>query len=370
MIEIKHSKYMDMSPIGEAENFMCRLSTKNRYLLGLSIGDTVKISNSNGEAVLKVGWAYENDTKCYPNFSGVYLSSYVYNKLSPLPNADVVPIPGITFGADPEAYLIDDIEGHLIEASTCFNYGYIGHDFGLVEFRPDPSDSIIGLTINLYTLILASQMYTKPGTHIHSASMYTFNPAGFHIHFGIDNVLKDNTEDFMKTLASVLDFFVSVPAMYFEKGDDWCRRVTSDYGTPGDIRKSTFSFEYRTLGGHILSDPRITCFILLLAETIVTDMYNVYLESPDIITGYNKIQRVYPTLPSREIVSEMLKTQKGKQFAERYIESILTAMNYFSKYDLISYFSGIKTLVYDNNLVKSWMFNTKPAIDSIREVLI
>ena len=366
MIAIKKSKYMDMSNIGPLENYLCRMPKPIRDKFGLNVGDSIRLSNANGNIVLKVGWVYENDEKSYPNFEGVFLSSHTFEQLAPLDSVSLKKITGLTLGADPEAYLINEATGNLVEASTQFNTGYIGHDFGLVEFRPDPKDSVQGLLLNLYTLIMMSQMYTKEGNYIHSASMYTFNPAGFHIHFGTNFVKEKDLKQFMKILACLLDFFVAVPAMYFERGDDWCRRVTSEYGTPGDIRKSTYSFEYRTLGGHVLADPRITGFILILAYEIVTDMYNIYAENNHVISSYYKIQAAYPTLPSREIVKEMLTSKYGAEYAHKYIDAILASINSFSNSNIVSIFNNIKDIKYNPRLVNNWGFNTKFALDMLR----
>ena len=365
MVKIKASKYMDASPIGPLENFICRIPKKLREQLNVNIGDTVNVCNNNGKMLLKVGWVYENDEHCYPNYDGIFLTSKVYKQLSPLEQASVLKVKNLTIGADPEAYLINSETGNLVEASVSFNTGYIGHDFGLVEFRPDPADSVQSLLLHLYTLIMMSQMYTKANNHIHAASMYLFNPAGFHIHFGKKLIKKENIEQFMKILAYVLDFFVAIPAMYFERGDDWCRRVTSEYGTPGDIRESSFSFEYRTLGGHVLADPRITLFILAIAYTIVSDLYQMYTENEHIINSYNIVQQAYPTLPSREIVKEMLLSKHGRQYAKKYIEAIVHHIDSFSKYHLFTYFETISNLRYSHKLVESWMFNTKFALNTL-----
>jgi len=368
MVQIKHSKYMDMSPIGDLEHFMCRMSKMTRDKLDVAIGDTVKLSNNNDNVVLKVGSAYEYDLNCYENFDGLFLSSYIYNKLSPLSAVNVAKVPTLTFGADPEAFLVSEAEGSLIDACVCFNTPYVGHDYGLVELRPDPADSIQGLIIHLFALIGSTQLYIKPGMYVRGGSVYDYQAAGFHIHFGLSRVMKEQTKQFMKALAGVLDFFVAVPSMYFEKDDDWYRRTNSDYGNPSDVRESKFSFEYRTLGAHIMADPRITCFIFMLAETIVTDLYNIYLEAPKVIDSYYNLQTAYPTLPSKELVTEMLTDKRGNEYAKRYMTDILQALNYFSKYDLLDYFGYIRNIDYGYNLVESWMFNARMALTTIKEV--
>jgi hypothetical protein len=267
-------------------------------------------------------------------------------------------IPSMTIGADPEVFLVSASEGNLIDASMLYNSYYAGNDCGLIELRPGPGETPKKLLSHIYALILASEVINRGDNYrILPSSFYNENSAGFHIHFGRKLVTEADLYPFMKTMGYLLDFFVAIPAIYFERYEDDLRRLQGEYGKPGDVKPSLHSFEYRTIGGHIIADPRITYFILLLAYVMVSDLYTLYQEQRKVIESYYNLQLAYPTLPSREVVTNILTTNNGKIAADKFIHDIVSAADSYSYHDIDRAFNAAKSVKYvrEDNLLVTWL---------------
>ena len=43
MVNIKHSRYMDISPLGKLEQYICRVPKNTRKKLGITLGDSIRL---------------------------------------------------------------------------------------------------------------------------------------------------------------------------------------------------------------------------------------------------------------------------------------------------------------------------------------
>lgn len=365
MVNLKPSKAMDTSPLGQAEQFLLRLPKSERERLNLAVGDSVAVGAEQNKKILKVGWAYEHDLECNPNYAGAFITTSLYRELFGTKPTPIEIVKDITFGCDPEAFLVDKDEGSLVDAGLHFGTRIIGHDQGLLEFRPDPTKDCKALLSNMFGAIMASVMYTPPSLEVIATSMYMIQPAGFHVHFGMPISDDQIKAKFMIALGHLLDFYLAIPSIYFEKGADHERRTATVYGSPCDIRQSEHSYEYRTIGAHMFADPRLALLVLATAEIVVKDLFVVYQDFPQVIEGINGLYKAYPTLPSAEIIKEVLKSKNAVNFSKRYILDIMRLLSQYSSYDMVSYFEAIKDLKYNYSLVNNWMWHSKEALNML-----
>ena len=108
-----------------------------------------------------------------------------------------------------------------------------------------------------------------------------FRSAGGHIHFGIDQLLKEETAKDRKILVGrivkSLDAILGVACVsLFEKYDDPRRRLM--YGLAGEYRLPKHGIEYRTLSNAWLSHPLIMNMVFELGRRALTVGYNDVLE--------------------------------------------------------------------------------------------
>jgi hypothetical protein len=155
-----------------------------------------------------------------------------------------------------------------------------GQRLPLMELRPDPDDTPIGLLANLRSTMMEAATKIN-NTHIQwRAGSMPFRPycTGGHLHFS--NV------PFSSHFIRVLDNYLGVPLMMVE--DPLTARLRRPrYGFLGDVRHKNYGgFEYRTPGSFLVS-PDVTaaayCLAYVLAvhhrELPVFDIYEENMQS-------------------------------------------------------------------------------------------
>lgn len=363
-LKIKSSKYMDLSTLGRTENYICRIPIHVRNQFGLECGSYIELkNNSNKNIILQIEPAYKEDLEFIPDFRGVFVTTHVANTLGiNKPKLEIVK--NLTLGMDPEAFIVDDL-GHLVNAGDFFREFEIGNDCGLIEFRPNPSTSPAELVNTLYSLIdRASFKLKHTGFDMIAASCFNFKPAGFHIHFGYNCGLKNYIEQ-IKLVGYLLDYVLSVLLLRKEIREDRFRRGSSGYGKPCDIKRSKVSFEYRVPGGRMIESPVLAIGAVSIAEVAIKDFLikcndiTDNLKYPSRLESYNHLQSIYPTLPSKDTIAEILtNTTDVNAYLSRFENSIICTirnLDFYSerKYE-IEQFLNYSSTYQENNLVNHW----------------
>jgi len=362
--KIKASKYMDLSTLGRTENYICRIPIHVRNQSDLKCGSYIKLKNNNsGDIILQIEPAYKEDLEFIPDFRGIFVTTHVANILG-INKPELEIVKNLTLGMDPEAFVIDDL-GHIINAGDFFGEFEIGNDCGLIEFRPNPSTSPIKLVNNLYSLInRASSKLKHTGFDIVAASCFNFKPAGFHIHFGYNCGLKQHIEQ-IKLIGHLLDYILSVLLLRKEIREDRFRRGSSSYGKPCDIKKSRVSFEYRVPGGRMIESPVLAIGAVSIAEVAIKDFLTKCnditdnLKYPSKLESYNHLQNIYPTLPSKDTIAEILTNTTNvnaylSRFEKGIIRTILNLDFYSERKYEIEQFLNYSSTYQENNLINHW----------------
>jgi hypothetical protein len=357
---------MDLSVLKRTENYICRVSKEIRKKFGLRSGSYIELKNvSNKRIILQVEPAYLEDLELEDgSFAGVFVTSYIADILD-IDKPKLGIVNELTLGMDPEAYIITD-GGYIVDASKHFNEFEIGNDCGLIEFRPKPDVTPTGLVDNLYKLINKSSGYIdKMGNDLIAASSFNFRPAGFHIHFGYNSGFKYHTSQ-IKLIGLLLDYILSIISLKHETREDRFRRGSSDYGKPGDIKRSRVSFEYRVPGGRLMESPILSIGAVSIAEIAVkdfiikcNDMTNNLQDSKK-LESYSQLQNVYPTLPSRDLVMEVLNNTENTstyvaRLEDKVIRTIQNLYNYSERKEEIQMFLDYKSTYNESNLYNHWV---------------
>jgi len=362
-LKIKKSDYMNLSLLKRTESYICRIPKHVRKKFDLKVGTYVKLKNNDREVILCIQPAYLEDMILIPDFEGVFVTSRVANILGvDKPNLSILDT--LTLGMDPEAFIVDS-NGFIIEAENYFKEFEIGNDCGLVEFRPNPSTCPIELTATLGKLIKrASNRVAKDDLAIVAASCFNFKPAGFHIHFGYNCGLRNHISQ-IKLIGSLLDYILSILLLKKEIREDKFRRGNSKYGKASDIKRSRVSFEYRVPGGRLMESPILSIGAVSIAEIAVKDFLikcnditsNMrYLER---FESYSQLQSVYPTLPSKDIIKEVLSNVTNTesyiaQFEDRIVKTIHSMDLYNKREKEIQNFLNYISTYQENNLINHW----------------
>jgi len=178
----------------------------------------------------------------------------------------------ITLGADPEFFILNKSNRKIIEANKLFSYeSQIGSDGDLGEIRPDYTLSPEQLVENIRNLIRTLSQKLPRYTEPLATSWYANRCCGFHVHIGIPIELlsyaAEKTDTFLKCLVTALDYFVGIPAASLDPCDT--RRLSREYGRPGDYKLSMRTLEYRTPGGFHLKVPKYTYSLLSTSFSVV-----------------------------------------------------------------------------------------------------
>lgn len=172
------------------------------------------------------------------------------------------------FGADIE-FLICSRQGRLISAERLLpRQGRAGADaiyyrdrvvYPVAELRPEPAEDARRLFEQLIQVMQLAEV-RMPRTDfvwLSGGMPKQGYPLGGHLHFsGIELDIE---------LLRVLDNYLLLPLALSES--DQSRQRRSRYGNPGDVRKKSYGFEYRSLPSWILS-PDLAKGVLALTELI------------------------------------------------------------------------------------------------------
>ena len=363
-LKIKNSKYMDLSPLGRTENYICRIPTHIRNQFDLQCGSYIELkSTDNKKTILQIEPAYKEDLEFIPDFVGVFVTTHVADSLG-INKPELGIVKNLTLGMDPEAYIVDDI-GHTVDAACFFKEFEIGNDCSLIEFRPNPSTCPADLVNTLYDLIKRATAKLKhTGLDIVAASCFNFKPAGFHIHFGYNCGLKHHVNQ-IKLVGHLLDYILSIILLRKEVREDRFRRGSSNYGRPCDIKRSKVSFEYRVPGGRMIESPVLAIGAVSIAEIAIKDFLvkcndiTDNLKNPHKLESYHHLQSIYPTLPAKDTVIEILtNTTNTKEylshFEDRILRTIFNLDFYSERKNEIEQFLNYSSTYQENNLVNHW----------------
>lgn len=111
-----------------------------------------------------------------------------------------------------------------------------------MEFSPDQLDNDYARTFG------CSPSYNAWTLRVNftESNKTNYRSAGFHLHFGYD----DNDPLVSAELVKFMDLFLGIPSVLFD--DDAIRR--KQYGQAGEFRITDFGFEYRSLGGYVMTN--------------------------------------------------------------------------------------------------------------------
>lgn len=367
-VEIQTSESMSQyeSPLGSNDDRLIRVPAELREKLGLETGLFLCLkSNSRGSIPLQVALAYIEDAE--KNDRCAYVSEDTYKQLSirkKVVNSLVKPADDILIGADPEFFLVDKITGGNISAGHFFpHYGEVGNDCGLAELRPRPGFNEYEVTSNLNTLMVKAYshldtrtLYKDREIDMVAASMLNGATAGFHIHFGLPQILLKGTSEahrILQKMVTVLDYYVGIPAILPEGSEDFQRRSKeySRYGKPGDHRADELTLEYRVPGGHLLRHPLLTMGILGIGTVTMKDLLSRIKASSNgykdmyKIEEYKDMSNLYPRLPAQEEVYHSVvshKTDKAVSHTMSIMKDISNMIGYRDRSKvIIDYFDYI-----------------------------
>jgi len=246
-----------------------RMPFKLRKKLSLDIGDWLLFNTKHGNISLMVSQADQRDTIEHGDFKAVVSDDCIIIE----EGEEEVNIKhhDLTIGADPEFFFVDK-KGGLVEGYTLFDKeGELGSDGDLGEMRPDFALSPDQVTENLYNIIKTMTYRLPPNVKPIASSWYKGLCCGFHIHFGLPAEIMtfaaDKTNEFIKSIIHVMDYMVGVMAHSVDADDN--RRLSDNYGIPGDYRISMRTVEYRTPGGYHLRTKKHANSLLCLGFSVM-----------------------------------------------------------------------------------------------------
>jgi len=385
-IKISTSELMSdyTSPLGSNEDRLIRIPLALRKSSDIKTGSFLYLrSNNDGLIPLQVTVAYYNDT--IKDSDCVYVSKDTHDKLlikKEHIDSYIKPADNILVGADPEFFLVDRETGGNISASHFFNhYGDVGSDCGLAELRPRPGFSEHELVSNLNELLNKAYKHLSNRTlfkdrkmDMIAASMLNGAAAGFHIHFGLPNMLltgTDQSHQILRRMVDVLDYYVGIPSILPEGSDDFRRRSDrySKYGKPGDYRSDSLTLEYRVPGGHLLRHPILSKGLFGISIVVMNDIlsrFKIYSNDyKDIfkLRDHSNLFDMYPKLPSRKDIHDSIVSNDTKRAVSHTVsimEDISKMIGYKKRPESITnYFDYILAYLEHNekfseNIKENW----------------
>jgi hypothetical protein len=352
----------DMSLMGEDD--VIRMLPSDITFFGAEVGGVINVKDKKGNPLsLRIELAPAESTLA-PSYFLVSYSTYL--KLGGDTHK-------VSLGCDPEFVFIDAI-GRVCRADSFLPHlGKMGSDGPLAELRPEPAYREIEVVENLRKLIksiprLLEEKTGKKNVLTPQAHSEKSNQAmGFHIHFGAPSFFLGKMSLkrglLITDIASVLDYYLAIPAMLLEEGNN--RRLGEGrYGKPTDWRRGPGTIEYRTLGGFHLRHPDFACGImglgLLVVKEVIAkmeeDSFGFRTELPE---NYRDcLARVLP-LPNREEVEKILRS-KDKSDGFRELPKIVKALEAMKNFKVHQ--TSIKTyfghIVNDRpvnpNILENW----------------
>jgi len=320
-IRIRISTLMESkkSLLGSIEDRLVRIPQKMREQLGLKTGLFLSLKGKVGDVYLQVANAYSADAMA--DAECLYVSDSTHSLLDLKGLSSLAPARDILIGCDPEFYLVDKNTGKTVSASNFFSHaGEVGSDCGLGELRPRPNydPSIVTASINTLLKHVKYRIDNRGimrdrNLYICAASHRNNVSAGFHVHFGLPEVLLRGNPDtpwLMSNMVSILDYYVGILSIVPEGNEDNKRRSARfcKYGKPGDHRHDILTLEYRVPGGHLLRHPVLTGGLLAISNVVMKDMLSRLQNYSDnyrpgrVFRSYEELRNLYPRLPNREEV--------------------------------------------------------------------
>lgn len=382
---------------GDEDTFL-RIPKVLREELGVEIGqDFVLNSIHNTPVVLTVCPAYkidadQDETMCY-------VSNSVFALVNINKGLNIEPVKTITLGCDPEFFLVDKNTRHLLRANAFFKkWGEIGNDGILAEFRPRPALTPQVLTDNIYDLVLQTRQildlaknYDTKSIMLYGASSYRtgfeqqliagVNPyatAGFHLHFGLPDKILGTSPEVMSLIfriARVMDYFVGIPAVILEQGDDKRRTNTNvSYGKPSDFRLDHRTFEYRVPGGSLLRHPILTKGLISLGSVVITDIVSRLKEVSNNFENLNtdfidtNIQQFYKDLPNLDALFSIMcspNLAQAQALMDNINENLIKMIGFEDERSSIeTLFECIEqNIKFNNNIEENWRNFYEPQAD-------
>jgi hypothetical protein len=372
------------------EHRVIRMPKEFRDNFMFSLHDYVSLRGADGKIIaLRILPAYKEDAET--DSSSAYLTSNIFaatkivgKELANKKIQNVELVQGITLGCDPELFLVD-AKGNIIYANRFFRrFSNVGYDGPMMEFRPMPSTREEGVTNNLFSLIVQARNHlnTFAGVKVINsipipqpssirmvaASSYRSVAAGFHLHFGLPQQLLGGqyiTKLLARQIVKALDFYVGIPAIIPEGGEDFFRRtfVGSAYGKPGNFILDNRTLEYRLPGGTLMRHPILAKGILGLGAAVIEDVVSrvkkatenySFLESmlPD-----KSLSIIYPNIPPpteiyQTIVSPNIVPAEAK--LDIIINDVRQMIGYRARAHAIEeYFKHVKTK-FSSDVESNW----------------
>jgi hypothetical protein len=292
------------------------MSSKLRGRLKLDIGDWLLFDTKQGNISLMVSSGTSEDTVEFGEYRAVV------NDDCPIIHEEVGEVQvqehNLTIGADVEFFMVEKNTGDLIEGKALFDYeGEVGSDGDLCELRPNYSISPERVTENIDQLIKEMYRRTAKTGNIRAlaTSWYRGLCCGFHMHFGLPPEIitfaADKSGEFMKNLIHAMDYFVGIIAHSIDTDDK--RRLSDNYGKPGDYRISMRTLEYRVPGGYHLRTRRHTNSMLCLGFSVMDEIVNECKEISNgwsdmsLITDFNFLMDRF-NIPSYEHICNVMRS--------------------------------------------------------------
>jgi hypothetical protein len=327
---------LNLAQSGRCPLHLVRMSRRMRGKLGLDLGDWLLFDTNAGKVSLMVASHSFEDTIEFGDFKAAVNEDcpVLYDGIG---GEVLVKEHDLTIGADVEFFMVEKKTGKMVEGYTVFDKeGELGSDGDLGEMRPDYSLSPEQVTYNIGKIIETIPKRLPKDLKAIASSWYKGSCCGFHMHFGLPIELlsfaADKTDDFMRNVIHTLDYLVGIIAQSLDTDDK--RRLSNNYGKPGDYRISMRTLEYRTPGGYHLKTRRHTNSMLCLGYSIVDTIIKESEKisggwiNMDTVTDFDYFREMF-NIPSYDKVYDVLTSKdKGKLILEREkVVQILANMN-------------------------------------------
>jgi hypothetical protein len=380
IIKIKKSNLMTSnSGKYQNENCLIRIPEKLMSSLGLSVGKYIEMSSLDGQILpLMVDYAYREDEELDNYICYVTDSVFEITNVEKTNSLKIEKTQEITLGCDPEFFFVDRNNGNLLRANAFLRkYGEVGNDGILVEIRPKPSTTPLGLYENIRRLIISTReilshntTYNHNDIMLYGASSYRNIEAGFHLHFGLPNKLlgkKPTNISVLKQVAKVMDYYLGMLSVISEGNYDNKRRTSmyTSYGKPGDFRVNNRTMEYRVVGGNLLRHPTLTLGLISIGAIVVQDIIDKFnsltygFKDLHWATNDRRLIDVYPNIANTINTYNCICCPTDYN-ARTVLNSIIEDIRKMSKYNENSnqteeFFKSLKeNYQYSNDIEENW----------------
>lgn len=373
-IDIRASQRMSATSEGK----VIRIPKIHRDRLGVQLGEFICMKRRDtGIEMLQVCEPYIEDAAVNKDASFVSTDTG-NNLLVTSSNDELSVVNNITLGCDPEAILIDCMNGSIIPAHRLMKkQGDVGNDGVLIEFRPDPSDSANEVCFNIWNLIKKARQMLDVYAEgkralIWGCSSYDYLAAGFHLHFGLPTGLlsgRAGAARVARLMTPVFDYYVGVPSIVPEDNVDVNRRTAKfvNYGKPGGFRLNSKTFEFRLPGGTNLRHPILTMGLMTLGQVVAEDVVSRINTCTDALSDLNEVTleqdvfELYPNLPNIENCFGIICNPDIGQAMEHLSiirEDVRSMVGYAKKMDVIESYFGLlqskNSMSFSNNIEHNW----------------